>query len=183
MLNEAEIIKKIQIKADKDAANVLITSYYKDIYAFVFKQTGNKDLSMDITQNIFVSMLQSIRLYDKRKSSFRNWLYRIASNKIIDYYRSNAYKFTNFKVDLSECDFQSDFNIETLFENKEISVFISNYIARCDLEAQQILRLKLYSEKTFHEIAIILNLSDNTVKTKYYREKEKLRKVLIEYGY
>ncbi|EIJ78065.1 ECF subfamily RNA polymerase sigma factor [Bacillus methanolicus PB1] len=75
MNKEKKWIKLIQKKADEKAANELVSFYYQPIYAFVYKQTLNKELSMDLTQDIFISMLQSIQNFDTKKSSFKTWLY------------------------------------------------------------------------------------------------------------
>ena len=88
---ENRLIKKVQKHNDKNAANVLVSYYYREIYAFTYKQTVDIELSMDLTQDIFISALQSISGYDSKKSKFRTWLYRIASYKITDYYRSAVY--------------------------------------------------------------------------------------------
>ena len=41
-------------KQDKEAANTLISYYYKEIYAYVYRQTGNEELAKDLTQDIFI---------------------------------------------------------------------------------------------------------------------------------
>jgi RNA polymerase sigma-70 factor (ECF subfamily) len=62
-------IKLIQKKGDRAAADELVTYYYKEIYGYTYKQTSNKELAMDLTQEIFVNMLQSIQSYDEKKSA------------------------------------------------------------------------------------------------------------------
>lgn len=54
------LIKKIQKKQDRRAADELIRLYYKEIYVYVFKQLSAKETAMDVTQEIFLSMLQTI---------------------------------------------------------------------------------------------------------------------------
>ena len=47
MLIEQKLIKRIKKKQDKEAANALISYYYKEVYAYVYRQTGNEDLAKD----------------------------------------------------------------------------------------------------------------------------------------
>ena len=58
MLIEQKLIKRIKKKQDKEAANALILYYYKEIYAYVYRQTGNEELAKDLTQDIFIQILQ-----------------------------------------------------------------------------------------------------------------------------
>ena len=91
MLIEQKLIKRIKKKQDKEAANALISYYYKEVYAYVYRQTGNEELTKDLTQDIFIQILQKITIFDHKKASFRTWMYRIASNKICDHYRSKVH--------------------------------------------------------------------------------------------
>ena len=54
MLIEQKLIKRIKKKQDKEAANALISYYYKEVYAYVYRQTGNEELAKDLTQDIFI---------------------------------------------------------------------------------------------------------------------------------
>lgn len=94
MLIEQKLIKRIKKKQDKEAANALILYYYKEIYAYVYRQTGNEELAKDLTQDIFIQILQKITMFDHKKASFRTWMYRIASNKICDHYRSKVHRLS-----------------------------------------------------------------------------------------
>ena len=61
---EQKLIKRIKKKKDKEAANTLISYYYKEIYAYVYRQTGNEELAKDLTQDIFIQVLQKIAMFD-----------------------------------------------------------------------------------------------------------------------
>ena len=92
MLTDNQLIRRIKKKQDRKAADILIDRYYREIYAFTFRQTGQRELAKDLTQEIFIRILQGIYVFDERKASFRTWAYHAASNKITDYYRSKTYK-------------------------------------------------------------------------------------------
>ena len=85
MLIEQKLIKRIKKKQDKEAANALILYYYKEIYAYVYRQTGNEELAKDLTQDIFIQILQKITMFDHKKASFRTWMYRIIESHRIRY--------------------------------------------------------------------------------------------------
>lgn len=80
MENEQQWIKKIKRNGNEIAANQLISKDYKEMYAFVYKQTLDTELSLDLTQELFISVLKSLENYDAKKAGFRTWLYKLASN-------------------------------------------------------------------------------------------------------
>ena len=47
MQTEQKLIKRIKKKQNKEAANALISYYYKEVYAYVYRQTGNEELAKD----------------------------------------------------------------------------------------------------------------------------------------
>src|SRR5690606_15048244 len=85
---EIRLIRKIQRTGNPLAADKLIRKYFDEIYVYVYKQTSDKEAALDLTQNIFIAVLQSLANYDAKQGSFRTWLYRIAKYKTIDYFRS-----------------------------------------------------------------------------------------------
>lgn len=90
MNQEQRLILKIQRKGDRKAADCLIRLYYDEIFRFIRKQTSDEETALDLTQNIFISMLRTIAHYDPKKAGFRTWLYKIATNKTVDYFRSRS---------------------------------------------------------------------------------------------
>lgn len=180
MSQDLKLIKLIQKKGDKAAANTLINLYYKEIYAYVFRQTSNRELSLDLTQEIFISMMKSINDFEGKKASFKTWLYKIASNKIIDHYRSKYYKQGINIGNIDELEFKDTVNIEEDFLINEDAREIMEIINKMEGNIQQIIRLKIFSDMTFNEIAKVLEIKESTVKTKYYSAIKRINKILKE---
>jgi RNA polymerase sigma-70 factor (ECF subfamily) len=178
--HELKLIKNIQKKGHRESANLLIQAYYKEIYGYVFKQISCRESAADITQEIFISMVKSIDNYEEKRCSFRTWLYKIASNKIIDYYRSKSYKqWTNYQP-IENVEFGAYENIEDDFIQVESIKEVMSIVTGFDANSQQIFRMKLFAEMTFKEIGKVLNLNESTVKTKYYSLINKVREKLEE---
>ncbi|BBI31264.1 RNA polymerase sigma factor [Cohnella abietis] len=177
MDTESTWIKQIKLKSSQGAADALVSSYYKQIYAYVYKQTMNKEIAMDLTQEIFINMLQSLPHFDGKRASFRTWLYKIATNRIIDYYRSKAYKISRASVTLED-ELIGTVDFTLMVENKQQVEDIVAVVNQMDVSAQQIFRLKFFAEYTFVEISALLQFSESTVKTKYYSMIKKIKKSL-----
>ncbi|GKV67064.1 MULTISPECIES: RNA polymerase sigma factor [unclassified Sporosarcina] len=168
MDQEKKWIKQLQKNIKASAANDLVAKYYKEIYAFSYKQTLDVELSLDLTQDIFMGALQSIHQYNDKKASFRTWLYKIASNRLVDYYRSKSYRYAQLAQPMEDDLFEDEYDMTLSLEYKEDYARAAAYINKLDARSQQVVRLKLFGEYTLQEIAEIEDLPLSTVKTRYY---------------
>ncbi|WP_141430816.1 RNA polymerase sigma factor [Bacillus sp. 03113] len=180
MKKEEKWIKQIKAKASQAAANQLISKYYKEIYAYIYKQTMSKELSMDLTQEVFISMLKSIDSYDEQKASFRTWLYKLSTYRIVDYYRSKYYKYHSHVESIQGEDLYHHEDFTIRLEYKQDIEKIVHIVNQFESVTQQIFRLKLFGEYTFLEIAASLDVPESTAKTKYYSMIKKIKKYLKE---
>ena len=153
--------------------------YYKDIFTYVFRQTQNEELSKDLTQEIFIAMLKSIDRFDDKKASFKTWLYKIASNKIIDSYRSTYYKYVTVVEEVYEDTLVNESGLEESLELKEDINEILDIVKTFNTNYQQIFRLKVFGDMTFSDIGSLLEMSESTVKTMYYSTIRKIKKLLV----
>lgn len=177
MKQEAQLIKKIQKNGNRKAADLLIRHYYDEIYAYIFKQILDKHQAMDITQDIFITVLRSIQTYDATKAGFRTWLYRISTNKLIDSYRKN--NRMPIEVSISEEILSEDSELFLNFTNKDLLDKINYFLTSVETVSQQVFRLKVFGNYSFREIALMLSMPESTVKSKYYRLLKIIRE---EYG-
>ena len=169
---ERRWIRNIQKRSDDESANLLISAYYDEIYIYSYKQTFDKETASDLTQDVFITMLRSIKIFDEKKASFRTWLYKIATNKIIDYKR----RIRSNIVSLEDIEIPVEIEYHILAENKKLAEKIETYLSALPPERQEVFRMKVYGEYTFAQIADILQKPENTVKTLYYRLISQLRK-------
>lgn len=174
---ENRLIWRIQKRGSRHSADELIRMYYREIYAYAYKQLGEKGQAMDITQEIFISMLKSIMSFNSEKSNFRTWLYSIATHKIIDYYRSADYKHISSNISLDGEDIQCESDFFAVVSDKEIVEKIMLYIRSQDVIVEEIFRLRFYGEYTFQEISEMTKIPLSTVKTKYYKTVQNIRKI------
>lgn len=169
---EQKWIRRIKIFGSKKDADLLVHAYYDEIYRYVCKQLSNNNDTYDLTQEIFISMLHSIKTYKKDQASFRTWLYRIATNKIIDHRRKCSLKL----ISLDEINVADEIDFTKQIEQADLLMKIEKYISHFLPLVQQIYRLHIYGDFTFTQIAADLDISESTVKSYYYRLQKKIRK-------
>lgn len=172
MDQELKWIKRIQTKQSRKDAEQIIQKYYDEIYVYVYRQTGNKDDSLDLTQEIFISVLRSIKNYQPNKASFRTWLYRIATNKIIDERR----KYHPGFLDIEDIEVPEEMDYLKQSEYRHLLSKIDLYVSNQDATVEQIFRMRLYQNLSFVTIGNALQMPEATVKTKYHRLCKKIRK-------
>ena len=175
---EEQWLKAIQKYKSRSAAEELIGFYYDAMYRFAYRQTNNKEDAQDLTQNIFLAMLRAISSYDPRKASFRTWLYRLAVHKAVDQRRQNSRK-VNVPLDKLVVESFSAADFMQQIQDKMLLQQIEAYVSLQNTEVQNVFRLHLYAEKTFPEIAVILECSESAVKSQYYRLLERIRKEFV----
>lgn len=77
MTDDEKLIWRIKHLSSGDARDKLVRKYYDQIYAYVYRHILNVDDSLDLTQDIFVKAINALPSFDKKKSSFKTWLYTI----------------------------------------------------------------------------------------------------------
>src|SRR4029079_335230 len=87
MLSDAELIG-VSIKGREDSFEELVRRYQRPIAGYVFRMLGDYDASLDVTQEVFIKVYNSLNRYS-RDYKFSTWLYRIAHNAAIDHLRRN----------------------------------------------------------------------------------------------
>lgn len=180
MNHETEWIENIIKYNCKESFNLLINSYYKNIYAFVYRQTLNKELSKDITQDIFIKVMKSIHRYKKNKSSFKTYLYRIARNHVIDIFRSKQYQMNKDLIELDDEKLVYNIDLlENVIREEEIK-YVNSLIQLLSIKEQEIIRLRFYADCSLKEISDINGYNLSTVKSILYQALKKIKNWIQE---
>ena len=172
MPDDDRLIRKIK-RADRQAADQLISRYYDEIYVFVYRQIFEKQNAMDITQDIFVRMLKSLAGYDSSRASFRTWLYRIAASVLTDSRRKDARQ--PVQMDIDDVNIVSYEDFEQRIEQRDFARKVLRILTAKDELSQQIFRMKIFADNTLAQIASALDMPESSVKSRYYRLLRELR--------
>ena len=175
MNEELRLIRKIQKNGDRTAADTLIRNYYDEIFRFIRKQTSDEETALDLTQDIFISLLKTMRRYDPKKGAgFRTWLYKIATDKTIDYFRSRAARISE-TLSLEDVEPIDETGFTRQIESQDFAERVCDYVNQFSPDTQKIFRLHIFGGYTFAEIAESMQMAEGSVKSKYYRLINKIR--------
>lgn len=168
------LIKKIQ-NGDKQAFEILVKKYYSNIYSFCFRRfSGNPHISADITQTVFLKLLQNIHKY-KFSGKFSNYLLTITINICNTEYRKNlSYTFDIDSISEKPSKEDIDQNMNRLEEADAVKKALDNLP-----DAQkEVIILKYYHDLRLREIAEITNVPLPTAKSRLRQGMDKLKKIL-----
>src|SRR5690606_4089485 len=113
----------------------------------------------------------------QREASYRTYLYRMTINRSYDYLRSWSYKNTILTNKIQEI-FKGTKSAEQHVLERSENQLLGNMVLELPIKYREIIILYYYKELKIDEIAHLLSISDNTVKTRLRRGREKLREQL-----
>lgn len=176
-----------RIKEDPEAFGILFDAYYRPIFNYILKRVAHFEVAEDLTSEVFYKAVKSIWKFRWRHISFKVWLYRIANNQIIDWYRTKKH------ISLDRLQEESGFDLADVrrfekelleAEEKKLSqeidfVTLHSGITELPSKYQEVIVLKYFEKKKLSEIGEILNKKEGTVKSLISRGLDKL-KIIIE---
>lgn len=170
---DREVEKKLleRAKGDKEAFGIIFEEYFSLILNYIFGRIGIKEEAKDLTEEVFIKALLSIDKYKDKGLPYSNYLMKIATNLVNDFIKKE--KRLILKDDI-EIEYKEDF----LDIEKKKFFLIQKALIKLPIKYQNVLSLKIFEKKKIKEIADILNLNENTIKTILKRGTEKLKKAL-----
>lgn len=144
----------------------LIERHKSRIYSFIFSKIKDRDLSDDIFQETFIKVINTIKKQNyNEEGKFLPWVMRISHNLIIDHFRKQSkVKFQRDQEEYSVFSkmIDSELNIENSLIAGQIEDDLHTLILKLPTDQQEIIRLRLYDDLTFKEIAELNQISINT---------------------
>lgn len=181
-----EVLVDRSKRGDVAAFEELISQYEKKVYNLAYRLTGNYDDASDVAQEAFLRAFSRIREF-RGDSSFATWLFRIVSNACLDELRKRRrQRLTSLDEPMptEEGDMQRQFadsgdGPEQSLERQEIQRAVQESINSLDEEFRMVVILRDIQGHSYEEIAMILDLSLGTVKSRLNRARHALKEKLV----
>lgn len=176
-ISDKKLIKQYLV-GDEASMEVLVKKYIKPIYSFTYRNVGSAPDAQDITQEVFVKVWKNIRKFDTDKE-FKPWLFQIAKNASIDFLRKKkTIPFSRFENErgqnvLLESLAAPSFNIVSVLSDKQTLAMAMQTLSR---KEQKIIALRHTYGLSFKEISVAFEESINTVKSRYRRTLQAMKK-------
>lgn len=162
---ERNLIERAK-KRDHSAYVQLYESYVSKIYRYVYIKVGNAADAEDITAQVFVNAWEAIGRYKITQIPFIAWLYRIAHNLVIDFYRTVRYDESIDEMPALE---EPSPDLAGLVQRQFTAAVLSDALRRITLAQQQVLLLRFVEGYSTIEVARIMQRNPGAVRTLQHR--------------
>jgi RNA polymerase sigma-70 factor, ECF subfamily len=163
---------------DTSAFGDLYRLYAPQLFRYISSRVTGTQEAEDLTHTVFEKAFAAIGRYEPSPAQFSTWLYTIAQNTIIDYYRKRRLP------QVEDADAQL-FNLTDPGEDPEASVladehrrFLYHAIMQLTPEQRQVVGCRFYFNLPVHEVAQMMGKTEGAVKALQFRALERLRRRL-----
>ena len=164
----------------------LVRRYQRPIAAYVYRMVGDYDAALDLTQEVFIKVYNSLARY-RAEFKFSTWIYKIAHNAAIDHLRRHAVREQTLTGSVEgerrEVAIESRrLTPEQESERKERRSEIESVVQLLQASYRELIILRHSHDLSYDEIAEVTGLPLGTVKNRLFRARETMRDLLVQRG-
>lgn len=164
------------LNGDRDAMNTLVAHYEKPVFNAAYRILGSRHDAADVTQTAFLKAFENLRNYDS-KFKFFSWLYKITVNEAISVLKGRRPGETHDVADTGSVP-----GPEQQHETASVGETVQAVLMKLPEEQRILVALKHFSELSYRDIAIVLDVPEKTVKSRLYSARQKMKKELLASG-
>ena len=166
-----------EAKRDPEKFAVLYDQFFDQIYRYVYRRVDDKDAVYDLVSQTFCDAYAHIRDFEWRGFSFSSWLYKIAHNNVLKWYRTNN-RMQTVELDEGRSIVDQGADQVKLAQNSELKDEVQLILDQLEPEEREIIRLKFFEEVSNIEMAEIMGLSANHIGVKVFRALKKVKSLM-----
>lgn len=164
-----------QAQAGGEAALTdLYNHYFERIYRFIFYRVSHKETAEDLTEEVFVKLFRNLRKLEQ-PGAFEGWLFQIARNQVIDYYRSKKQVVPLEEV---ENTLEYETNIVDIVNLQTQQTLFIKLLKELTPEQQQVIKLKFLEDIDNAVIAKIMEKTEGSIRVIQHRAIAKLKELI-----
>ena len=177
-------------RGDVRAFEVLLARHRKPVYNFILRFVGNREQAEDLLQETFLRVIKGADSY-QREAKFTTWLYTIARNLCVDQTRRRKHRkhaSLDAPIDASEESGTlmdvipgNEMASDRKSVNKQLHEQMQRAIAALSEDQREVFLMREFLDMPFKQIAEVVGVPENTVKSRMRYALEKLRLELDEY--
>jgi len=185
-LTDGELIINA-VNGRADGFEELVRRYQRPITSYVFRMLGDYDSSLDVTQEVFIKVYNSLTKYSP-EYKFSTWLYRIAHNAAVDHMRRNSVTPQSLETENADGSYQIQLESrgsspEQDRERSEWRTEIDSVIKCLPAAYRDLILLRRARDLSSDEIEEVTGLPLGTAKNRLFRAREMMREIFIDRGF
>ena len=176
---EQRVIEAV-LDGDIDRFEDLVRRYQKPIINFIFRMVGNYEDAAELSQDVFIKSYSSLASYDP-SYRFSTWLFRIATNRAIDFLRKKRVPVVSMEGPDEEYTPQypaDDASPLDELEDDRVRGLLADAIQQLPSDYREVIVLYHVNEVSYEQIATITGLPLGTVKNRIFRARQMMRRIL-----
>ena len=184
---DAELVVRARTGRE-DGFEELVRRYQRPIVAYVYRMVGDYDAALDLTQEVFIRVYNSLGRY-RAEYKFSTWIYRIAHNAAIDHLRRVGASRTEEMTVEGEggISFEKPLASKALTPEQETErgerrAEIEEVVGQLPHAYRELIVLRHSHDLSYDEIAEVTGLPLGTVKNRIFRAREAMRELLVARG-
>jgi RNA polymerase sigma-70 factor (ECF subfamily) len=167
------------IEGDADAYGELYLRHIDAIYRYVYFKVGDVAQAEDLTEEVFVKAWEALPKYRVGKSPFTSWLYRIAHNLTVDFFRRD--QAAELLTESTSNHFrESESSPEQIAADNQAIQALVEAVMRLDPEEQQVLLLRFVEGLSHKQVAETIGKSDGASRVIQHRALAAMAELLGE---
>lgn len=170
---DTELALVLEAQEDPRCFEPLYRAYYKRIVTYVHHRVDDRETAFEITAQVFYTALNQLPRFRAQGVPFGAWLFRIAYAELQQWYR----KKKRARIVHIDADGFAELK-ESIDEHSTADLDAQLYEALQQLndEEMEIINLRYFEQRSFHEIGEITGLGESACKMRVYRAIEKMKK-------
>ncbi len=161
-------------KGDRGAASELYDDLMPKVFGFIFSRTGKREVAEDLSQDIFLKLVEKVESFDEKRGRFTVWFWQMVRNVLIDHYREKKETpFSSFEdetVAAMAVEETPDFDHKLQYDK------LTGFLKTLSDDEKQLFELRYLAEMPYKEIAVMLERSEGSLRVAVLRVKEKIKK-------
>ena len=187
-MNEEQdlVLVKKTLRGDKKAFEMIVRKYQQPLLNYVGRMVNERELALDFTQDVLVRAYASLRSY-RPEYKFSTWLFKIASNLVIDHWRKRKLPAFSLSEPLGQDEDGLTLDIPDdepavgrKFELVELRRRIEEALEKLPGPLRELFVWRHVNELSYEEMAEIKGLPLGTIKNRVFQAKEMVRRILEE---
>lgn len=178
---EEFVAELIKMEDDEALINEIMSRYGQDILQLTYSYVKNKTIAEDLTQEIFIKCYKSLHTY-KQNAKMKTWLCTIAANHCKDYLRSWYFRKVTVSEKIADLTGTTKNNVEDLVLENEEDHELAFAVMSLPMKYREVIFLFYFEEMSIKEIESVLDINQNTIKSRLKRAKGLLKEELEGFG-
>ena len=182
-LTDLELVQRVQ-SGDKKSFDILVLKYQHKVIGLITRYVHDPDTAMDVAQEAFIKAYRGLKNF-RGESAFYTWLYRIAINSAKNYLVSQNRRLPDSDIDTEEAEqiggesaLKEYASPEHEMLKDEIQAAVTQAIDALPEDLRTAIILRELEGMSYEEIAVTMECPIGTVRSRIFRARESIDKVL-----